>query len=158
MPELSFIEFNGIISPNSIKLYPVMGRQFNETACNVGDPDSIPGSGRSPRRGHGNQYSSIPVFLLGKSHGQRNLVGYSSWGQKESDTTVWLTHTHTHTSLNKGAEIILWMEGRGSLNKSMEAWGSIGRGLMGHSYFWVFGALTQTLRVRMSFCACFRQG
>ena len=31
------------------------------------------------------------------------------------------THTHTHTSLNKGAEIILWMEGRGSLNKSMEA-------------------------------------
>ena len=31
------------------------------------------------------------------------------------------THTHTHTSPNKGAEIILWMEGRGSLNKSMEA-------------------------------------
>ena len=28
-----------------------------------------------------------PVFLPGKSHGQRNLVGYSPWGHKESDTT-----------------------------------------------------------------------
>ena len=64
MPELSFIEFNGIISPNSIKLYPVMGRQFNETACNVGDPDSIPGSGRSPRRGHDNQYSSVLAWKI----------------------------------------------------------------------------------------------
>ena len=26
-----------------------------------------------------------------------SLVGYSSWGGKESDTTEWLTHTHTHT-------------------------------------------------------------
>ena len=24
---------------------------------------------------------------MGKSHGQRNLVGYSPWGRKESDTT-----------------------------------------------------------------------
>ena len=28
-----------------------------------------------------------PVFLPGKSHGQRNLVGYSPWGHKESDMT-----------------------------------------------------------------------
>ena len=28
-----------------------------------------------------------PVFLPGKSHGQRSLVGYSPWGRKESDTT-----------------------------------------------------------------------
>ena len=26
-------------------------------------------------------------ILAGKSHGQRNLVGYSAWGRKESDTT-----------------------------------------------------------------------
>ena len=26
-----------------------------------------------------------PVFLPGKSHGQRRLVGYSPWGHKESD-------------------------------------------------------------------------
>ena len=28
-----------------------------------------------------------PVFLSEKSHGQSNLVGYSPWGYKESDTT-----------------------------------------------------------------------
>ena len=28
-----------------------------------------------------------PVFLPGKFHGQRSLVGYSPWGRKESDTT-----------------------------------------------------------------------
>ena len=26
-----------------------------------------------------------PVFLSGEFHGQRNLMGYSSWGQRESD-------------------------------------------------------------------------
>ena len=34
-----------------------------------------------------------PEFLPEKSHGQRSLVGYSSWGQKESDTTEWLNWT-----------------------------------------------------------------
>ena len=33
------------------------------------------------------------VFLPGKSHRQRSLVGYSPWGCKESDTTE---HTHTN--------------------------------------------------------------
>ena len=28
-----------------------------------------------------------PVILPGKSHGQRSLVGYSSWSCKESDMT-----------------------------------------------------------------------
>ena len=32
------------------------------------------------------------VLLLGESHGQRSLEGYSSWGCKESDTTEQLTH------------------------------------------------------------------
>ena len=27
------------------------------------------------------------VFLLGKSPGQKNLVGYSPWGREELDTT-----------------------------------------------------------------------
>ena len=34
---------------------------------------------------------STPVFLPGKSHGQRSLVGYSLWGCKELDTTEQLT-------------------------------------------------------------------
>ena len=33
------------------------------------------------------EWQATPVFLPGKSHGQRNLVGYSPWGLKESDTT-----------------------------------------------------------------------
>ena len=33
------------------------------------------------------QWQSTPVFLPGKSHGWINLVGYSPWGLKESDTT-----------------------------------------------------------------------
>ena len=33
------------------------------------------------------EMATHPVFLPGKSHGWRNLVGYSPWGHKESDTT-----------------------------------------------------------------------
>ena len=34
---------------------------------------------------------ATPVFLPGKSHGQRSLVGYSPWGGKELDMTEQLT-------------------------------------------------------------------
>ena len=30
------------------------------------------------------KWQPTPVFLPGKFHGQRNLMGYSSWGHKES--------------------------------------------------------------------------
>ena len=33
------------------------------------------------------EWLAIPVFLPGKSHEQRSLVGYSPWGHKESDMT-----------------------------------------------------------------------
>ena len=33
------------------------------------------------------KWQPTPVLLLGKSHGWRNLVGYSPWGCKESDVT-----------------------------------------------------------------------
>ena len=57
------------------------------------DVSSNPGSGRSPGVGNGN----APVFLPGKFHGQRSLVGHSPQGCKELDTTEQLsTHTHTH--------------------------------------------------------------
>ena len=35
-----------------------------------------------------------PVFLPGKSHGQRNLVGYSPWSRKESDVTERLNNNN----------------------------------------------------------------
>ena len=48
----------------------------------------IPGLGRSPGGGPDNplQYS-----CLENPHGQRSLEGYSPWGRKELDTTVWLS-------------------------------------------------------------------
>ena len=33
------------------------------------------------------KWQPTPVFLPGKSHGWRNLVGYSSWGHKKLDMT-----------------------------------------------------------------------
>ena len=32
------------------------------------------------------KWQLTPVFLPGRSHGQRSLTGYSPWGHKESDT------------------------------------------------------------------------
>ena len=41
----------------------------------------------------GRKWQPTPVFLPGKSHGRRSLVGYSPRGHKESDTTERL-HFH----------------------------------------------------------------
>ena len=67
--------------------------------ANAGDirnAGSIPGSRRSP--GVGKQQPA-PVFLPGKFHGQRSLVGYSPWGHKESDTTEYILHSIFHTKI-----------------------------------------------------------
>ena len=37
------------------------------------------------------KWQPIPIFLPGKFHGQRSLVGYSPWGGTQSDTTEWLS-------------------------------------------------------------------
>ena len=55
------------------------GKEF---AYNIGAVGSICGSGRSPGEKK-KAKQSTSVFLLGKSHGPRSLVGYSSWGCKE---------------------------------------------------------------------------
>ena len=39
------------------------------------------------------KWQPTPVFLPGKSHGMRILVGYSPWGRKESDTAERLHFT-----------------------------------------------------------------
>ena len=69
-----------------------------------------------------------PVFLPGKSCGQRSLVGYSPWSCRGLDKTEQLsvrvhihthTHTHTHTGRNQPAngssawEIYFAEEGQG---------------------------------------------
>ena len=54
------------------------------SAGDVRDTGSIPGLGRFPPR---RALQPTPVFLPGKSHGQRSLVDYSPCGHKESDMT-----------------------------------------------------------------------
>ena len=54
------------------------------TEVKAGDISSTPGLERSTGGGNG---SPTPVSLLGKSHGQRSLAGYSPWGRTELDTT-----------------------------------------------------------------------
>ena len=54
------------------------GSVVKNSPVKAGDADLTPGLGRSPE-GNGN---STPVFLPGKFHGQRSLVGFSPWGCK----------------------------------------------------------------------------
>ena len=58
-----------------------------ESECNARHLGSILGSGRSSGEG----WQPTPVFLPGKSLGQRGLV-YHPWGHKESDTTEQLNN------------------------------------------------------------------
>ena len=60
--------------------YLPVGSDGKESACNAGDPGSIPGSGRSPGEGKGNpfQYSCLENPMDGR-------VWRATWGHKESD-------------------------------------------------------------------------
>ena len=50
----------------------------------VRDISWIPELGKSPG---GGKWQPTPVFLPGKSHGQRSLAGYTPWGHKDLDIT-----------------------------------------------------------------------
>ena len=51
--------------------------------------NQVKGKGEKERYPHfgGRKWQATPVFLPGESHEQRSLVGYCSWGHKESDAT-----------------------------------------------------------------------
>ena len=56
---------------------------FSVSVClQCGRPGFNPWVGKISWR---RKWQPTPVFLLGKSHGRRSLVGYSPWGRKESD-------------------------------------------------------------------------
>ena len=62
-------------------------------------PGFDPWMGKIPKR---RELQPTPVFLPGKSHGERSLTGYSPQSCKELDTTevtqhACKFHTHTHT-------------------------------------------------------------
>ena len=46
-------------------------------------------------------WQRIPVCLPGESHGLGSLVGYGSWGHKESDPIEVTEHGCTHTYFTK---------------------------------------------------------
>ena len=74
-----------------------------ESACDTGDQDLIPGSGRSSGEGSGNllQYSCLENSVRNSGEFcQENLAGCSLWGREESDTAEWLTHTHRRSELD----------------------------------------------------------
>ena len=54
--------------------------------------------GKTPWR---RAWQPTPVILAGKSHGQRNLAGWSQWGHKESDTTEETQHACTQGVLQR---------------------------------------------------------
>ena len=59
-------------------------KNLSANAGDIRDVGLTPQLGRSLGVGNGNP---LQYFLPGESHGQRNLLGYSPWGHKESDTT-----------------------------------------------------------------------
>ena len=73
-----------ITVPHYNTVTSLVAQTVKASAYNAGDPGWIPGSGRFPGEENGN---TLQYSCLGKSHGQRSLVGYSPWSCKESDTT-----------------------------------------------------------------------
>ena len=66
------------------------GSVVKNPSANAGDNSLIPGKIKSPRIGNipwRKKWHPTPIFLPGKSHGQRSLVGYSPWGHQKSDMT-----------------------------------------------------------------------
>ena len=72
-----------------VSLASLVGQMVKNLPGSARDPGSIPE--KIPWR---REWQPTPVFLPGKFHGHRSLVGYSPWGHKESDTGE---HTHMHT-------------------------------------------------------------
>ena len=67
-----------------------MGKECEKELIYVLDfPSGLDGKAPWKRK-----WQPTPVFLPGKSHGPRSLVGYLPWGRKELDTTEQL-HLHT---------------------------------------------------------------
>ena len=66
------------------------GSAGKESACDAGDPGSIPGWEDPLEKG-----MALPIFLPREFHGQRSPAGCSQWGHKELDTSERLTH-NTH--------------------------------------------------------------
>ena len=98
------------------------GSVGKESACNAGD------LGLTPRWGR-----NTPVFLPGKSHGQRSLAGYSPWGCKGSNISERLSiiQRNWNAALENSVNLVipwLWDVGRNS-EQQRHQW-FIGQGIL----------------------------
>ena len=84
-----------------------------ESACQYRNRRFDPWIAKIPWR---RKWQPTPVFLPGKFHGQRSLVGYGPWGHRESDTTEHSTHTaffmvqflHPYMTTGKAIALTIW--------------------------------------------------
>ena len=115
------------VPPGRLPLFPILstlhldlpgGSDGKASAYNAGDLGSIPGLGRSPGEGNGNPLTL--VFLLGKSHGRRSLIGCSPWGRKESDTTEQLHFLHSNLKGIRNFESLLNLDGAPHIAKGCQ--------------------------------------
>ena len=72
--------------------------RIKEFTCQCRRPGINPWVRKIPWR---RKWQPIPVLLLGKSHGQKNLVGYSPWGCTES-YMMYSIYLHIHKYLAIG--------------------------------------------------------
>ena len=69
------------------------GSAIKNLPVDAGDVGSVSGLGRSPG---GEKCQASPVFLPEKSHGWRNLTGYSPWGSHRVRCDLATEHGHMH--------------------------------------------------------------
>ena len=87
-----------------LKIFPLNrlffpgGSDSKESDCNAGDMGFSLWVGKIPLR---REWQPTPVFLPGEFHAHRSLVGYSPWGQKESDMTEQHTLSLSLVRINK---------------------------------------------------------
>ena len=72
------------------------GSDSKESTCFARKLGFYPWVGKIPWR---REWLPSPVFLLGKPHGQRNLVGYSPCSCKDLDTAEVTEHARSFTNL-----------------------------------------------------------
>ena len=91
--------WKGGVIPSFLMITNQVALVVKNLPANRGDArdGSSHGSGRSPEEG----WQPTPVFIPGKSQGQRSLAGCSPWGHKELDTTERLSTSTTDSSNSK---------------------------------------------------------
>ena len=72
------MQYLGAVSKMTMILVHLQGKPYNTTIIQVHAPIT--------NAKENEFYQLYEVFLPGKSHGWRNLVGYSPWGRKGLDT------------------------------------------------------------------------